>query len=111
MWVWFQVRRFTCMVGKVSRGHLSSPRVGATAAFSEALQPHESRRALTHIATVAPTLHLQLSTPLPPPPPPPFCVLHLQTVLLAVNKCENVAKADTMAADFWELGLQPMTVR
>lgn len=34
-----------------------------------------------------------------------------QEVLLAVNKCENVAKADTMAADFWELGLQPMTVR
>jgi GTP-binding protein len=28
-------------------------------------------------------------------------------VLLAVNKCDNQAKADLMAAEFWELGLTP----
>ncbi|KAL6745897.1 P-loop containing nucleoside triphosphate hydrolase protein [Haematococcus lacustris] len=26
---------------------------------------------------------------------------------LAVNKCDNVAKADMMLADFWELGMEP----
>eukprot|EP00798_Chlamydomonas_sp_ICE-L_P015516 gene15516-21605_t len=29
-------------------------------------------------------------------------------VLLAVNKCENPAKADLQVADFWELGLVPV---
>jgi len=31
-------------------------------------------------------------------------------VLLAVNKCENVALADVQAADFWALGLEPVAV-
>ena len=39
---------------------------------------------------------------------PPFC-LPLQ-VTLAVNKCENAAKADLQAADFWGLGLEPIAV-
>ena len=29
---------------------------------------------------------------------------------LAVNKCENAAKADLQAADFWALGLEPIAV-
>lgn len=31
-------------------------------------------------------------------------------VVLAVNKCENVARADEQAADFWELGHQPIAI-
>jgi GTP-binding protein len=31
-------------------------------------------------------------------------------VSLAVNKCENSAKADLQAAEFWELGLEPVAV-
>ncbi|GIL87075.1 hypothetical protein Vretifemale_15230 [Volvox reticuliferus] len=31
-------------------------------------------------------------------------------VLLAVNKCENVAKSDQMLADFWATGLEPHAV-
>ena len=31
-------------------------------------------------------------------------------VTLAVNKCENAAKADLQAADFWGLGLEPIAV-
>ena len=29
-------------------------------------------------------------------------------VILAVNKCENSAKADIQAAEFWGLGLHPI---
>lgn len=36
--------------------------------------------------------------------PPPL------QVTLAVNKCENAAKADLQAADFWGLGLEPIAV-
>ncbi len=35
--------------------------------------------------------------------------MHWQ-VVLAVNKCENVQKADEQAADFWALGHQPLPV-
>lgn len=31
-------------------------------------------------------------------------------VVLAVNKCESSAKADLMASEFWELGLEPLAV-
>lgn len=31
-------------------------------------------------------------------------------VILAVNKCENPAKADLQAADFWDTGLEPIPV-
>lgn len=31
-------------------------------------------------------------------------------VVLAVNKCENVGKADEQAADFWALGLSPIAI-
>ena len=31
-------------------------------------------------------------------------------VVLAVNKCENAAKADLMASEFWELGVEPKPV-
>lgn len=31
-------------------------------------------------------------------------------LLLAVNKCENVAKAELQAADFWEWGVEPLPV-
>jgi predicted GTPase len=31
-------------------------------------------------------------------------------VILAVNKCENTAKADEQAADFWALGLTPIAI-
>lgn len=31
-------------------------------------------------------------------------------VVLAVNKCENPQKADMQAADFWEMGLEPVAV-
>ena len=30
--------------------------------------------------------------------------------MLAVNKCDNVAKADLLAAEFWALGLEPVAV-
>ncbi|KAG2485786.1 hypothetical protein HYH03_015497 [Edaphochlamys debaryana] len=33
-----------------------------------------------------------------------------KSVLLAVNKCENSAKADQMVADFWGMGLEPRAV-
>ncbi|KAG2451766.1 hypothetical protein HYH02_003545 [Chlamydomonas schloesseri] len=33
-----------------------------------------------------------------------------KSVLLAVNKCENVAKADQMVAEFWSTGLEPHAV-
>jgi GTP-binding protein len=36
---------------------------------------------------------------------------HARTpVLLAVNKCENAAKADLQAAEFWETGLEPIAL-
>lgn len=36
---------------------------------------------------------------------------HTSTPLfLAVNKCDNVAKADEFAADFWETGLEPIAL-
>ena len=31
-------------------------------------------------------------------------------VVLAVNKCENANKADLMASEFWELGIEPLPV-
>lgn len=31
-------------------------------------------------------------------------------VVLAVNKCENAQKADLMASEFWELGLEPLAL-
>mmetsp|Transcript_429 Transcript_429/g.1066 ORF Transcript_429/g.1066 Transcript_429/m.1066 type:complete len:654 (+) Transcript_429:34-1995(+) len=31
-------------------------------------------------------------------------------VHLAVNKCDNVSKADLMASEFWELGLEPIPI-
>lgn len=31
-------------------------------------------------------------------------------MVLAVNKCENVGKADLMAAEFWDTGLEPIPV-
>ncbi len=31
-------------------------------------------------------------------------------VVLAVNKCDNVAKADLQASEFWALGLEPVAV-
>lgn len=36
--------------------------------------------------------------------------LPLKPVVLAVNKCENAAKADLMASEFWELGVEPRPV-
>lgn len=33
-----------------------------------------------------------------------------KTVTLAVNKCENVRKADEQAAEFWSTGLEPIAV-
>ncbi|KXZ52494.1 hypothetical protein GPECTOR_9g538 [Gonium pectorale] len=33
-----------------------------------------------------------------------------KSVMLAVNKCENSAKADQMVADFWGMGLEPHAV-
>ena len=33
-----------------------------------------------------------------------------KSVTLAVNKCENVGKADEQAAVFWELGIEPIAV-
>ena len=34
----------------------------------------------------------------------------LLAVVLAVNKCENAAKADLQAAEFWGSGLEPIPV-
>ncbi len=34
----------------------------------------------------------------------------MPAVVLAVNKCENVGKADLMAAEFWGTGLEPIPV-
>ncbi len=31
-------------------------------------------------------------------------------VILAVNKCDNAAKADLAASEFWELGLEPRPI-
>ena len=33
-----------------------------------------------------------------------------KAVMLAINKCENPQKADLQAADFWNLGLEPIAV-
>lgn len=49
-------------------------------------------------------------TPLPGPGPGCLPACCAQPVVLAVNKCENVQKSDLMASEFWELGLEPLTL-
>lgn len=38
------------------------------------------------------------------------CLSRPPAVVLAVNKCENAAKADLQAAEFWGTGLEPVPV-
>ena len=42
--------------------------------------------------------------------PPSTSSIKGKKVVLAVNKCENANKADLMASEFWELGMEPMPV-
>ena len=53
----------------------------------------------------AASLSLMIPPALLPPRPLPHAA-----VVLAVNKCENTAKADLQAAEFWGTGLEPIAV-